>query len=128
MHPQPLAEVVRRVQRIVLARVESVSHNGSTLYQIEVKRDLLHRQPAGRFTFRYDCRIENLEFEAPGPSGESMHYSVMSEASGHEYEPKAGQDWIFLLYHPTGQAVTRVEPLTSLQEIEFIVASQAISH
>lgn len=123
LKPLPLREVVARVQRIVIARITSVHQQKLTVYQVWVERDLLEKQPLGAAQFSYHCNIENLEFEAPGPTGHTMHYSVMTEASGHEYEPKPGETWIFLLQHQAGQTVARVEPISSLKEIELQLAS-----
>lgn len=123
LKPLPLKEVVSRVQRIVIAKIQSVEHQKSSHYQVWVERDLLKKQPLGQATFSYHCNIEDLEFEAPGPNGQTMHYSVMTEASGHEYEPKTGETWIFLLHQSTGQATARIEPISSLNVIELQLRS-----
>jgi hypothetical protein len=120
LHCRPLKEVIGNAQRVMVAKVLDIRAGQPIVYQVQVVRDLLKKQAAGKTELRFSYP----QAESKQPDGSIVVKSILADCSGHEHEPKVGQEWIFISPTISGDILMRVEPISSEAAVRDLLNSE----
>ncbi len=117
LHCRSLQEVIPNVKRALVVKILDQKQGATFVYQVEVKRNLwgTERIRRSQFSFSYP------QAECKQADGTTVVKSIIADCSGHEHEPKVGQEWIFLSSSSSGENLMRIEPLSREQEITHLL-------